>query len=245
MTAVLIHGVPETAELWDDLRAELSGVETTALSLPGFAAPVPDGFEATKEGYLTWLTGELERFDEPVDLVGHDWGGILAVRLAMTRPELVRTWATDAIAIFDPAARWHDLAQVWQTPGAGEEFMANLEGQSAQERAALLTEAGMPEAYASRAAQSIAPTMNRCILELYRSATDVHGDWGADLGTTERPGLAVVATDDPFSAGEQASEVAERLGLEVRTLDGLGHWWVVQDPARGAKLLRDFWSDSS
>lgn len=245
MTAVLLHGVPETAELWDDLRAELSGIETAALSMPGFATALPDGFEATKEGYLSWLTGELESLGEPVDLVGHDWGGILAVRLALTRPELVRTWATDAIAIFDPSARWHDLAQVWQTPGAGEEFMANLEGQSAQERAALLTGAGMPEGYATRAAQSIAPTMNRAILELYRSATDVHGDWGADLGATERPGLAVIASEDPFSAAGQATEVAERLGLDVRTLDGLGHWWMVEDPARGAELLRDFWSASS
>jgi hypothetical protein len=27
----------------------------------------------------------------------------------------------------------------------------------------------------------------------------------------------------------------------VAELDGLGHWWMLQDPARGAKMLEDFW----
>ena len=39
------------------------------------APPVPDGFGATYLDYRDWLVGELERFDAPVDLVGHDWGG--------------------------------------------------------------------------------------------------------------------------------------------------------------------------
>jgi hypothetical protein len=42
----------------------------------------------------------------------------------MTRPDLLRSWATDAIGVFDPDYVWHDLAQTWQTPGAGEEAMA-------------------------------------------------------------------------------------------------------------------------
>ncbi len=244
MTAILVHGVPETAALWDDLRAQLPDVDTVALGLPGFGTPLPDGFEPTKEGYLEWLVGELEAREEPVDLVGHDWGAILVTRLAFSRPDLIRTWVTDAIAIFDSSARWHDLAQVWQTPGAGEEFMANLEAQTPQERAPLLVGAGMPEAYAAKAAAAIDPTMNRAILRLYRSATDVHGDWGFDLGRTQSPGLALLASEDPFSARDLSARVAERLGLEVRVLEGLGHWWAVQDPARGAAALRDFWGSA-
>src|SRR5918997_1817360 len=105
MTAVLVHGVPEDASLWDGVRTHLGDRDTVAVNLPGFGCPVPEGFEPTKEGYLSWLEDQVSAIGEPVDLVGHDWGGILAVRLALTRTELVRTWVTDAIAIYDTEAR--------------------------------------------------------------------------------------------------------------------------------------------
>ena len=55
-----------------------------------------------------------------IDLVGHDWGGGHVVRVVNARPELVRSWATDIAGRFDPEYVWHERAQVWQTPGAGE-----------------------------------------------------------------------------------------------------------------------------
>lgn len=241
MTALLVHGVPETAAVWDGVREQLDDATVSALALPGFGNPAPDGFEATKEGYLAWLTGEVEAAGEPVDLVGHDWGGILTARLALTHPELIRTWVTDAIAIFHPAARWHDLAKLWQTPQAGEEFMANLEEMPHDQRVGLLAAAGMPESYAQVAAEPD-PEMNRSILALYRSATQVNRDWGEDLQPTRRPGLMVVATGDALASADLARDQSERLGLTVHELDGLGHWWLVQDPARAAGMLRQFWA---
>jgi pimeloyl-ACP methyl ester carboxylesterase len=91
MTAVLVHGVPETPAVWEPLRAHLRRADVAALELPGFGSPRPEGFAATKEAYVGWPAGELERADGPVDLVGHDWGGALVVRLVSTRPELVRS----------------------------------------------------------------------------------------------------------------------------------------------------------
>ncbi len=35
---------------------------------------------------------------------------------------------------------------------------------------------------------------------------------------------------------------ALRAGARVVVLDGLGHWWMVQDPRRAAAMLTDFWS---
>ena len=61
MPAVLVHGVPETPVVWDPLRACLSRTDVAALRLPGFGAPAPSGFKATKEDYMQWLTAELER----------------------------------------------------------------------------------------------------------------------------------------------------------------------------------------
>ena len=33
-----------------------------------------------------------------------------------------------------------------------------------------------------------------------------------------------------------------RDNLRIATLDGLGHWWMLQDPVRGAAALTEFWA---
>ena len=93
MTAVFVHGVPDTHRVWTPVLARLARRDVIALSLPGFGVPVPDGFAATKEAYAAWLIGEIEQLGEPVDIVGHDWGAILALRAVSLRDDLIRSWA--------------------------------------------------------------------------------------------------------------------------------------------------------
>ena len=138
MPAVLVHGNPETPAVWTPLCEHLQRSDVVALQLPGFGVPAPEGFDATKEAYVEWLAGELEAIGEPVDLVGHDWGGGFVLRLACTRPELMRTWVTDVAGLLDPAYVWHDFAQLWQTPGAGEQWAADTAAAATEDLAALL-----------------------------------------------------------------------------------------------------------
>ena len=51
MTAVFVHGVPETPAIWDGLLAALDRPDTVALSLPGFDSARPGGFAATMDEY--------------------------------------------------------------------------------------------------------------------------------------------------------------------------------------------------
>jgi hypothetical protein len=66
---------------------------------------------------------------------------------------------------------------------------------------------------------------------------------GRDLeNATARPGLSLVATEDPYvGSDELRRRAADRAGAGTEVLDGLGHWWMVQDPARGAAALTRFW----
>ena len=89
---VLVHGNPETDAVWGPLVAELGRDDVVRLSPPGFGAPLPDAFGATVGEYRDWLVAELERFEAPVDLVGHDWGGGHVVNAAMARPDLPWHW---------------------------------------------------------------------------------------------------------------------------------------------------------
>jgi pimeloyl-ACP methyl ester carboxylesterase len=57
-----------------------------------------------------------------------------------------------------------------------------------------------------------------------------------------RPGLSLLATEDSYvGSDELRRRAAERAGARTEVLEGLGHWWMLQDPARGAAVLDRFW----
>jgi pimeloyl-ACP methyl ester carboxylesterase len=250
MPVVFVHGNPETAAVWDPLLAELEGAGAAGLrpmcsSPPGFGAPLPAGFGATVGDYRDWLIGELTRLDEPVDLVGHDWGGAHVLNVVMSRPDLVRSWVSDSVGIFDQDYAWHELARRWQTPGAGQADVAARFGAPLDERVATLVERGMSRAVAEHVAQGQDETMGRAVLALYTSAAQpVMAELGQHLErAARRPGLALLATEDHLTGTvEQRRRTARRAGARVELLDGLGHWWMTHDPARGARTLVGFWA---
>ena len=242
MAVVLVHGVPETTAVWEPLRGQLDRTDVTALHLPGFGCPRPEGFGATKEDYVGWLAGELERADGPVDLVGHDWGGGLVVRLVSTRPELVRSWVTDTAGIASPDFEWHDVAKVWQTPGLGEGYFTQWEDTPVEERASVFQQFGVPRDGARVMAAAIDATMGECILALYRSAIDVGREWAPDFQDIPAPGLVLLPEKDPFLSVDSARTASRGAGAQTAELTGLGHWWMLEDPAAGAAALERFWA---
>ena len=244
MTLVLVHGNPETAALWGPLVDALGRDDVVRLSPPGFGSPLPDDFAATYLAYRDWLEGELERVDGPIDLVGHDWGGCHVMNVVMHRPELVRSWASDVLGLFDPDYVWHDLAQVWQTAGDGEQLVDTMMGGPVQDRAEQMHALGIPLDIAAEIAAAQGPEMARAILALYRSAAQpVLAEAGRSLPVAAaRPGLSLLATEDHYvGSDELRRRAADRAGARTDVLEGLGHWWMVQDPARGAAALNSFW----
>lgn len=244
MTIVLVHGNPETDAIWDPLVDALGRTDVVRLSPPGFGSRLPDDFPATYVAYRDWLEGELEGISEPIDLVGHDWGGGHVVNVVTHRPQLVRSWASDVAGIFDPDYVWHDLAQVWQTAGDGEQLVDTMLGGTVEDRAARMASLGIPSDIATSIAAAQGPEMGRAILLLYRSA---HQPAMAEAGralenAADRPGLSILATEDTYVGSDAIRRrAAERAGAHTEVLDGLGHWWMMEDPARGAAALTRFW----
>lgn len=242
MPVVLLHGVPETSGLWDDVRTRLGRKDALALSLPGFGCTRPAGFAATKEAYVDWLIRELERIGEPVDLVGHDWGGGFTLRVASLRPDLLRSWVSDVAALGDVEFQWHEFAKIWQTPGAGEQFFRDQLALSIEERAVTFENFAVPSKQARKLAAGIDATMGECILQLYRSAVDVGKEWAPGIRDIRTPGLVIIPSDDPFLAAGSAERTAAACGANVVHLDRVGHWWPLQAPERGAETLSKFWA---
>lgn len=90
--ALLLHGVPQTATCWAQVAPRLAdGRRVLAPDLPGLGGSAFSGpFDVPT--LVRQLAALVER-EVPggvVDVVGHDWGGSLALALAGARPELVR-----------------------------------------------------------------------------------------------------------------------------------------------------------
>ena len=238
---VFVHGVPETAAIWAGVQ-RLVGRPSTALELPGFGNPRPAGFGATKDDYLGWLLDELRRIDEPVDLVGHDWGAILTARVAHAHADQVRSYVFDCGNVSHPDYEWHAFAQIWQAPGEGEAFFESQAASSVEDRAAGLTVLGVPMEGAREMAAAADDDMASCILDLYRSAIpNPHADWGPIPASTAT-GLVVHPSEDPFSDEPKARAVASALGAGFATLEAAGHFWPYQAPEEAVALLEGFWA---
>jgi len=241
---VFLHGVPETAALWKKVQAAIDN-ESVALPLPGFGNPRPDGFGATKDDYVEWLLGELDRIDEPIDLVGHDWGAGFTYRVATAHGDRLHSWAADIANIAHPDYVWHDFATLWQTPGDGEAFFENLTTTPIEERAPLFEAMGVPHDDALEMAAGFDATMGACTLSLYRSATpNPHHHWGP-WSPTSAPGLVLHPTEDGFGDEKMAAEVAESLGARLARIEGAGHFWPYQTPEAAATVLESFWASLS
>ena len=237
MPAFLVHGVPDTHHLWDGVRKHLSRSDIIAPDMPGFGRDAPSGFDSSKEAYVDWLIGEVESVGEPVDIVGHDWGALLVERLVSVRPDLVRTWAAGAGAI-DETYVWHPIAQMWQTPGVGENVM---QGMTTEAIVPAFVNDGMPEAVAKEIAARIDDRMKAAILPLYRSATNVGKEWGPALDGVKKPGLVICGEKDQYMSTDFHQRLASRTGAELVTLPG-GHWWPVEFPKDAAEALERHWA---
>lgn len=239
MTAVFVHGVPETPAVWAPLVGALDRDDTAALQLPGFGCPLPDGFEPTMYRYADWLAAELAAFDE-VDLVVHDWGAILALRVLADRPANVRSWVSD-MGDLGGDFRWHGTARTFQTPGEGEAAVDAMVSAGPDDKAALLVAVGVPEAHAAETARHLDRTMGLSILALYRSAVDVGTAWGPGIDAIDAPGLLIESGRDPFRSPARVRRLAERTGADLVELPEAGHFWMLEDPPGVARVLAGFW----
>jgi pimeloyl-ACP methyl ester carboxylesterase len=243
MTIVLVHGNPETEAIWDDLVPHLCGDAVVRLSPPGFGSAIPSGFDCSTDAYRDWLASELTKWSQPIDLVGHDWGGGHVVRIAMERPGLIRSWTSDILGCFDADYVWHDMARAWQTAHIGEQAVAQMLSLPAEALVQRYESLGMTSAIAQKVAAGATRDMGRAILALYRSAAQpVMRDLGLGLPrATAKPGLALIATEDSYCGGETlARRSAERAGAKVAVLKGAGHWWMCQQPKQGADAINAF-----
>lgn len=242
---LFIHGVPDTPAIWQPLLRSLGDVaaDDSTPALPGFKQPAPKGFPCTKDAYADWLIREIEAIHArsgPIDLVGHDWGALLTLRVASLRPELLRSWVISNAAI-DPLYQGHRVARMWNRPLLGELLMAVTRADALEKS---LAEAGVPaDVAAAEAAAWKLGHMKPCILKLYRSANGLRfkGPWVDDLANLPKKGLLVWGPEDPYVPLDVGMRFSEQHGVDIKLVEGTGHWAIAQKPDDVAQHLATFW----
>jgi len=91
-TVVLIHGAAMDGTVWRYQADALAraGFSSIAVDLPGHGESEGEP-SVTIKGYAGWLLAYLSVLDEPVHLVGHSMGALVALETAAARPDLVRS----------------------------------------------------------------------------------------------------------------------------------------------------------
>lgn len=84
---IALHGWGRTGK---DFAPILEGMNGLAVHLPGFGAAPPPPQAWSPADYATWLAQGIDPKNPPV-IVGHSFGGRVAIRLAASHPHLVKS----------------------------------------------------------------------------------------------------------------------------------------------------------
>jgi len=105
--ALFVHGLEGSSRNWTDLMDLLrSRLACEAVDLPGFgdSPPRPDGRYSIAALAQT-VTSLIQQQPEPVHLIGNSLGGAVCVKVAATRPDLIRTLTLISPALPDSRPR--------------------------------------------------------------------------------------------------------------------------------------------
>ncbi len=225
---VFLHGLVGLNDHWEHVvRATQHRVRSTLLELPLLELTGED-CSIQGVGVLTerWLAAN---FSEPVILVGNSFGGHVALRIAIERPELVRGLVlAGASGLIEKSM----VADVQIRPS--RDWLARKIGELFHDQR-FMSEADLDRAFASLSKRGGA----RAMIKLSRSARRNH--LGKKLGMIQCPTLLIWGKQDIVTPPEAAEGFLSSIrGSEIVWFDQCGHAPMIEKPAEFASALADF-----
>lgn len=256
---LLLHGVPETSSCWRDVAPVLAaGRRVLAPDLPGLGGSRYSGpYEVP--GLVTELAALVEMVHPGgrVDVVGHDWGGSLALGLASIRPDLVRR-----LVVANAPYRKVPLLRAPHVPffalPVAPEVLFRLGGRRVVDAMFALAWRAAHPLDAERRAEYVAaytdPAKVRAMLGYYRASARPR--IVALLRPTKPSGVPRVRAEkalvlwgaaDPVLPLGVGEGVVRDLGADcvMVTVPGAGHFVVEEAPEVVAQVLLDFLADDN
>jgi pimeloyl-ACP methyl ester carboxylesterase len=234
---LLLHGLGGSSSNWALVAPELARTRRVlVLDLPGHGRSAPLPAAPGLGPYADAVAAVVEQEDlGQVDLVGHSFGGLVSIRLAVRRPELVGRVVLAAAAGISSSTRWAERVLAflgWVQPGRKlSPYWKAVAGSDTLKRAVFSHwMADDPEALSRVAVEALLRDINL--------HTDTDSAWRAmtqddpraDLHRVRAPALVLWGASDHQLPLEDAFELARRLHAPVRVIAKCGHLLIVERP---------------
>jgi pimeloyl-ACP methyl ester carboxylesterase len=250
---LLLHGVPQTSlayrHLFPVLAADRRVLAPDLKGLGGSEVGGPYDVETLVRELAALVLHEV---DGPIDVVGHDWGGVLALALANARPDLVRR-----MVVINAPYKKINLVKAFHIPLFSlpglPEVVFRLSGRrlvDAMLRVAWKSDTPLePEIRDCYAAAYADPQRVSAMLGYYRASTR------SQITRRRRPAPETPAAEptglgrlvlwgaaDPVMTMAIGESVCRDLGplAELVALPGIGHFPLEEAPADSVRIICRF-----
>ncbi|MBA3688747.1 MAG: alpha/beta hydrolase [Chloroflexi bacterium] len=256
--ALLLHGGPGMSDYLADLAAELSAVLTVArYQQRGLAPSVVDG-DRTVEGHVADAVAVLDALGwDRAWVIGHSWGGHLAMHLAVARSErLLGLMVLDALGAL-PDGGGEALGENLMR-GLTDEQRVRMEeynvreeaGEGTPEESLAAFNTVWPHYFSDPAA---APPVPEFRLDLERhlmtwpsiTAHFEEGTLERGLARLRMPVLVVHGAASPISYAEAERSAALIPGARLQILPGIGHFPWIEEPGSVRREVEAFLAAAS
>jgi pimeloyl-ACP methyl ester carboxylesterase len=234
---VLIHGLAGAAANWALLAPELAqSRRVLAVDLPGHAGSEPLAAAPSLAPFADLVAALAQREGfQPAHVVGHSLGGLVALRMAVRRPDSVRSVVLAAAAGITSSTRWAErvLAFVgWVQPGRRISPYWRAVAKSDELKRAVFGHwfAADPPALSDRAVEAILRDvgLNTDSDAAWRALT--RDDPRPDLHRVVAPCLVLWGASDNQLPLTDAFDYARRLRAPIRVIADCGHLLIVERP---------------
>lgn len=202
-----------------DFSSSLEGLDALSLDLPGFGASPPPAEAIGAHGYARLISPALDLFDGPPVVVGHSFGGRVAVALQHDRPGSCAGLVLAGTPLVHRSGRRRKPPLAYRVARAAHRL--GLVGDEAMER--------RRRRHGSADYRAVTGVMREILVQV------VNESYEEELAGLDLPVHLLWGADDrevPVEVAERARVLIETGGapVDLEILDGVGHHVPIRAP---------------